>query len=86
MPSLERASFERYLARVLDNQPLDSEEDGIARRHLVLWAKPWGAQREWTIKEEEVEGADAPVGSSVLVSEENGRVVRLKLLKSSDSY
>ena len=83
MPSLEGGSGERYLARVLNNRPLAPEEDGTARRHLVHWAKPWGAQCEWTIKEEEVEGADAPEGSIVLVAEEHGKVVRLKRLKSS---
>lgn len=84
MPSLEGVSGERYLARVLSNRPLDSAEGGSARRSLVLWAKPWGARREWTIREEEVEGADAPEGSTVVVSEENGKVVRLKVLKSSE--
>ena len=84
MPSLEGASFERYLARVVGNRPLDPAEDGTARRSLVLWAQPWGAQREWTIKEQDVEGATAPEGSVVLVAEENGQVVSLKLLKSSE--
>jgi hypothetical protein len=41
-------------------------------------------RRAWTIKEEEVEGARAPEGSIVLVAEENGQVVRLKRLKSSE--
>jgi hypothetical protein len=50
----------------------------------VLWAQPWGAPREWTIKEAEVEGAAVPEGSIVLVSEENGRLVRLKQLKRSE--
>ena len=44
-----------------------------------------GAQREWIIREDEVEGADAPEGSTVVVSEENGKVVRLKVLKSSET-
>ncbi len=83
MPSLEGVSGERYLARVMSNRPIAPAEDGTARRYLVLWAKPWGAQRAWTIKEAEVEGATAPEGSSVLVSEENGKVVRLKLLERS---
>lgn len=84
MPSLEGVSGERYLARVLDNRPLDSVADGTARRHLVLWAKPWAARREWTIIEDEVEGATAPEGSIVLVSEEHGKVVGLKRLQSSE--
>jgi hypothetical protein len=84
MPSLEGASFERYLARVLGNRPIDPASDGTTRRYLVLWAKPWGARREWIIREDEVEGAAAPEGSIVLVSEEHGKVVRLKLLKSSE--
>lgn len=42
MPSLEGVSGERYLAQVLNNQPTDPASDGTARRHLVLWAKPWG--------------------------------------------
>lgn len=85
MPSLEGVSGERYLARVLGNRPIDPASDGTARRYLVLWAKPWGARREWIIREEEVEGATAPEGSVVLVAEENGKVVSLKLLKSSET-
>ena len=85
MPSLEGVSGERYLARVLSNRPTDPAEDGTARRSLALWVQRWGARREWTIREGEVEGATAPEGSVVLVSEENGKVVSLKLLKSSET-